>query len=165
MVISDGKRLYIILQGEFSLTYWEIRYLLLHRLGFEKRSPVIRQTFKQARRRIREANEHTISMWVSQVKDMDPASQVAWIMRQAWPQDGAPVYEWTVVKDAIQRLNAISREGAGLRWNRVRRLRRFEVRSAQRKWEDQTIAAWLRLNGHVSVTEANYLESRDADVS
>jgi len=165
MPISDGKRLYYILQGTFGLTYWETRTLLLDRLGFEKKSPLIRQTFKQARRRIREANEPTISMWVSQVRDLDPSEQAAWIMRQAWPPGGAPVHEWAVVKDAIQRLNAISRPGSGTRWDGVRRLRRYEVRSAQRKWEDQTIAAWLRLNGHVSVTEAIYSEDGDADVS
>lgn len=162
---SDGKRLYYILRDEFDLTYWEIRTILLHKLGFSKSDPVIRQTFKQARRRLRENHEALISGWVSNVRNMDPRSQVSWILRQAWPDGGAPIYEFGVVKDAIRRLNEISREGTSIRWDGVRRLRRYEVREAYRKWEEQTIAAWLILGAHVSVTETNYSEGGDADIS
>ncbi len=162
---SDAKRLYYILRDEFDLSYWEIRTILLDKLGFSRSDPVLQQTLKQARRRLREENEILISRWVSTVRDMDPRSQVTWILHQVWPNEEAPIYEFGVVKDAIRRLNIISRDGTSIRWDGVRRLRRREVREAYRKWEEQTIAAWLILGAHVSVTETNYSQSGDADIS
>ena len=163
--ISKGKQLYHILIREFGCTHWEARTLLLHRLGFSKSIPSLRQTFKQGRRRVRESNLFWIQNAVNEISTLDPKQQVKWIMRQAWPVGGNPIIEWAAVSDLIVKLNKINKSGTTIRWNGVGRIRRFEQRTAYTKWDEREIGAWLRLEGLVSVTETNYLQCGDADIT
>ena len=163
--ISDGKRLYQVLIQEFGCTHWEARTLLLDRLGFAKSIPSLRQTFKQGRRRVRETNLFWIQSAFKQISTLDARQQVSWILRQAWPDGGDPIIEWAAVSDLIVRLNKIDKPGTSIRWNGVRRIRRHERKTAGQKWNDREIGAWLIFEGLVSVTETNYLDGGDADIS
>lgn len=142
---SECSRLYGTLLS-MGFKHWEIRTLLLHRLGFSRQD--IRPSMKRGRRRIRERDENLISWWIANVATLDAEQQARWIMRQAWPDDGDPLIEWATVSDAIRRLNHDDKDGTRRRWCIVDRLRRHEHRNALQEWEDRAIGAYLRLGFH-----------------
>lgn len=142
--ISEHYRLYRILVDQFDCTHWEARTLLIHRLGFSRTE--IKRTMKRGRRQVGEEHSAWIQSALRNTLEKSPSDQASWILRQAWPDGGAPVIQWAVVKATVVQINMRERGGSHLRWNRVGRLRRYEAKEALKKWESREIGAWLRLN-------------------
>lgn len=158
---SKASYLYRVLNQNFDLTHWQIRSILIQRLGFNQKQ--LQPVMKRNRRRIRERDESIISAIFDEIKDMKYSEQV---IRLRYLQHLNSI-EWATMSDIIRRLNQFEPSQRRQRWSKFNSLRQSEVIRALKLYDELMIGAWLRLQGHASasIIESDYFEQNSAKPS
>jgi len=139
---SNATRLYFVLHDNFNLSHWMIRSILIQRLGFTKEQ--VKVVMKKQRRRIREQNAKRIDSIIAQTSHLPYDEQVK-VLRLLQHADSI---EWVIMSDVIRRLNAQDPANRRRRWSKFNSLRQSEVKEGLRRYDEQLIGAWLRIEGH-----------------